>query len=123
WAELSSALIVNRPSSIASNSSKPHQAAHIVTCGFNIPDTIVTTDREAVRGFWRKHGNVIYKSVSSTRSIVCRLKVEHLRYLDDIAWCPTQFQQYIPGNDYRVHVVGDEIFACEIISSADDYRF
>jgi glutathione synthase/RimK-type ligase-like ATP-grasp enzyme len=37
--------------------------------------------------------------------------------------CPSQFQQYIPGTDFRVHVVGDEVFSCEIRSEADDYRY
>ena len=46
-----------------------------------------------------------------------------MQHLDDVRWCPTQFQQYVPGKDYRVHVVGEEVFACEIISEADDYRY
>ena len=45
------------------------------------------------------------------------------RRLADLRWCPTQFQQYITGRDFRVHTVGDEVFACEIISQADDYRY
>jgi glutathione synthase/RimK-type ligase-like ATP-grasp enzyme len=40
-----------------------------------------------------------------------------------VRWWPTQFQQYIPGADYRVHVVGDDVFACEVCSQADDYRY
>jgi hypothetical protein len=39
-----------------------------------------------------------------------------------VVWCPTQFQRYVPGREYRVHVVGQTIFACEVISDADDYR-
>jgi len=57
------------------------------------------------------------------RSIVSRLSPEHLSRFEDIAWCPTQFQQYIPGTDYRVHVVGDKGFACTVVSAADDYRY
>ena len=41
----------------------------------------------------------------------------------DVAWCPTQFQQFIPGRDYRVHVVGDAAFVAEIVCDADDYRY
>jgi glutathione synthase/RimK-type ligase-like ATP-grasp enzyme len=36
---------------------------------------------------------------------------------------PTQFQNYVPGTDVRVHVVGDEVFATEVISDALDYRY
>lgn len=123
WAEIAPAFIVNRPAAMASNTSKPYQAALIHAQGFDIPDTLVTTDSQAVLEFREKHGAVIYKSISAARSVVSRLGPEHLSHLSDIAWCPTQFQQYISGNDYRVHVVGDEIFACEIVSDADDYRF
>jgi hypothetical protein len=123
WSEIAPALVINRPAAMASNSSKPYQSEQIRACGFRIPDTLVTTDSRAALEFWRMHGTVIYKSVSSTRSIVSRLTAEHVGRLDDICWCPTQFQQHIPGNDYRIHVVGDRVFACEIVSSADDYRF
>lgn len=29
----------------------------------------------------------------------------------------------VEGTDYRVHVVGAEVFPCEIVSEADDYRY
>ena len=32
-------------------------------------------------------------------------------------------QAYVPGRDVRIHVVGDRVFACEISSSAVDYRY
>jgi glutathione synthase/RimK-type ligase-like ATP-grasp enzyme len=123
WAELTPALVVNRPDTSAGNSSKPYQAAQIRSIGFATPDTLITTDPAAALGFWRRHGRVVYKSISGVRSIVSRLTPSHLDRLADVSWCPTQFQQYIPGNDYRVHVVGNEVFACEIICEADDYRY
>jgi glutathione synthase/RimK-type ligase-like ATP-grasp enzyme len=123
WAEITPAFIVNRPQYIASNTSKPYQAARIQEVGFEIPQTLVTTDPKAAKEFYETHGDVIYKSVSSQRSVVARLTRERINELDNISWCPTQFQQWIKGNDYRVHVVGEECFACEIVSNADDYRF
>jgi predicted ATP-grasp superfamily ATP-dependent carboligase len=123
WVELTSALVVNRPTAMASNSSKPYQAAQIQSLGFKTPPTLITTDPQAAHEFWTSHSTVIYKSISGVRSIVSRLTPEHVERLDDIVWCPTQFQQYILGNDYRVHVVGDEVFACVVVSEADDYRY
>jgi glutathione synthase/RimK-type ligase-like ATP-grasp enzyme len=123
WTELSSALVVNRLSAMASNGSKPYQSRIIQAHGFAIPDTLITTDPDAVREFWLRYGSVIYKSTSGVRSIVSRLTAENAGRLLHLHWCPTQFQQYIPGNDYRVHVVGEETFACEIVSEADDYRY
>jgi RimK-like ATP-grasp domain len=123
WADLTPALVINRPTAMAANGSKPYQASWIQSLGFKVPDTLITTDRTSALEFWRRHGRVIYKSLSEVRSIVSRLTEEHLARFDDIASCPTQFQQYIPGADYRVHVVGEAVFACRITSEADDYRY
>jgi hypothetical protein len=123
WADLTPAMVVNRPEAASSNMVKPYQAAQINAAGFDVPDTLLTTDPDAAQDFWERHGSVIYKSISGVRSIVSRLKPEHLSRLDDVRSCPTQFQAFIPGQDYRVHVVGDDIFACEVKSDADDYRF
>ena len=52
-----------------------------------------------------------------------RLRAEHIERFADLSSCPTQFQQYIYGVDYRVHVVDDKVFACEVRCGADDYRY
>jgi hypothetical protein len=123
WVESTRARVINRPSAMASNGSKPYQAALINAAGIDVPDTLVTTDPEAAIAFHELHGTVIYKSTSGVRSIVSRLRPQDRDRLTDIGNCPTQFQQYIPGTDYRVHVVGDRTFAAEILSEADDYRY
>jgi len=123
WSEITPALVVNRVEAMAANGSKPYQSTQIRELGFAVPETLITTDPAAAQEFWVRHGTVIYKSVSAVRSRVTRLCPEHIERLDDIACCPTQFQQYIDGTDYRVHVVGDEVFACEVICDADDYRY
>jgi len=123
WAEETPALVINRPTSMASNGSKPYQSAAIERCGFAIPETLITTDPRAAAEFWERHGAVIYKSVSGVRSRVSRLGAEHRARLQDVTWCPTQFQAWVPGRDHRVHVVGDTVFASEVLSDADDYRY
>ena len=123
WAEIADARVINRPSAMASNWSKPYQAELIRQRGFAIPPTLVTTTPEAARDFIARHEQVIYKSVSGERSIVSRMDADDFDAIDDVATCPTQFQAYIPGTDWRVHVVGEETYACEIHCAADDYRF
>jgi hypothetical protein len=123
WTELTAALVVNRSQAMAANGSKPYQLEQIRRLGFSVPDTLVTTDPAKARAFWERHGTVVYKSVSGVRSIVSRLRPEHRDRLADVAGCPTQFQQYVAGTDHRVHVVGDEVFPCEVVSAADDYRY
>ena len=123
WCDATPALVLNRPAAMASNSSKPYQLQLIRAAGFAVPETLVTTDREAVEAFRESHGELIYKSVSSIRSRVSQLTDEHSARLDDLAACPTQFQQFIPGRDYRVHVVGGAVFASALRCEADDYRY
>lgn len=123
WAEITPALVVNRPSAMAPNSSKPFQARQLRDLGFRVPETIITTDPDAVVEFREKHTRVVYKSISSVRSIVSELTDEHMPRLGDVCWCPTQFQELVSGTDYRVHVVGDEVFTSEIESAGTDYRY
>jgi RimK-like ATP-grasp domain len=123
WSEVTPGLVVNRLQAMASNSSKPYQLDLIRRFGFEIPQTLVTTSPDEALAFWQLHQDVIYKSVSGVRSRVSRLKSEHLDRLNDVSSCPTQFQEYIAGTDHRVHVVGEEVFACEIRADADDYRY
>jgi len=123
WADVAAPIAVNRPSAMASNSSKPYQLDLIRRQGFSVPETILSTDPEFVREFWKRHGRVIYKSISGVRSIVTQLTREREPTLEDVACCPTQFQNQVLGDEYRVHVVGERFFACRVFSDADDYRY
>jgi len=124
WAEMTDVAVVNRPSAMLSNGSKPYQLSLIAAAGFAVPETLVTNDSGELDRFVERHRQVIYKSVSGMRSKVTRLSpATLLERKQDLAHCPTQFQEHIAGVDYRVHVVGEEIFACEIRADSDDYRF
>ena len=121
--DVTAARVVNPAEAMATNGSKPYQSAIIAAHGFAVPSTLITTDSDEVTAFAARHGEIIYKSISGVRSIVTRFRPEHAGRLKNLVWCPTQFQQYLPGRDYRVHVVGDAVFATEIVSDADDYRY
>jgi glutathione synthase/RimK-type ligase-like ATP-grasp enzyme len=124
WAEIAEGIIVvNRPSAMATNGSKPYQLAQIADFGLATPKTLLTTSPPDVQAFAAQHEQVIYKSTSGIRSIVSRFDADARQRLDDVRWCPTQFQEFISGTDYRVHVVGNTIFAATIESAADDYRY
>jgi glutathione synthase/RimK-type ligase-like ATP-grasp enzyme len=116
--------VVNRPSAGITNASKPFQARLIAAAGFAIPDTLITTSPASVRDFLVQHrGEVIYKSISSVRSIVSRWTPDDDARIDDVTFCPTQLQERLPPPDLRVHVVGAEALGCLVWSEADDYRF
>lgn len=122
-AELAPGVVLNRPEAMAANSSKPYQYAHIRSVGFTVPNTLITTSPDAAREFVAQHGCAIYKSISGVRSIVSEVREADSDRLSDVRWCPTQLQERIVGTDVRVHVVGDELFACEVRSEAVDYRY
>jgi glutathione synthase/RimK-type ligase-like ATP-grasp enzyme len=123
WCDLTGALVVNRPSNMGSNASKPYQLELIRQCGFRVPQTLLTTDPECVLAFQRKHRRIIFKSISGWRSIVQQLRKEDVSSLDDVDCCPTQFQEYVEGTDYRVQVLDGDVFGYKISSSGDDYRY
>ncbi|MEM9920439.1 MAG: glutathione synthase [Bacteroidota bacterium] len=123
WFEIAPGRVLSRNSEIGSNFSKPYQAQMILRQGFQTPETLVTNRPELVHQFYQKHGRIIYKSISCTRSIVKMLKDEDLVRLESICWCPVQFQAYIDGFNLRVHTVGDEAFATAIRTTAVDYRY
>jgi RimK-like ATP-grasp domain len=123
WAEVTPATVINRYSHMGSNFSKPYQSQLIAGLGFRVPDTLVSNDPEAVLTFREHHRQVIYKSVSSERSIVRMLTDSDLSRLERIEHCPVQFQEYVPGEDIRVHTIGDRVFATAIASSSTDYRY
>ncbi|MEJ2415042.1 MAG: ATP-grasp domain-containing protein [Sulfurimonas sp.] len=123
WLELTDCFIINKLSDMASNSSKPYQTELIRQIGMKTPKTILSTDKKEVKKFHKTHKQIIYKSMSGIRSIISKLDENAYDRLENIKWCPTQFQEYIKGVDYRVHVVKDTVFSCKIETDTDDYRY
>jgi hypothetical protein len=123
WADVSPARVVNRYVAMGSNFSKPYQSQLIQEHGFAVPQTLVTNEPERVLAFRDAHGPLVYKSISSERSIVRRLEDDDLSRLDRIRWCPVQFQAFVGGPNLRVHTVGDSVFATVIETEAVDYRY
>jgi hypothetical protein len=116
--------VVNRLGGGMSNNSKAYQALQIRQCGLLTPPTLVTNDPDAAHRFFEDcRGEVIYKSLSGIRSIVRRLQPEQLSRLSLLRHGPAQFQAFIPGENVRVHTVGDELFATRVHTEAVDYRY
>lgn len=123
WCEIAPIPVINRTIPMGSNFSKPYQAQLIHEQGFAVPETLITNDPDLVREFYHKHGKVIYKSISSIRSIVQTLDDTDLERLDNIRWCPTQFQEFVEGTNVRVHVVDTSVFATAVTTDVTDYRY
>jgi len=117
-------VVVNRVKASTSNDSKLYQQSLVASFGFHTPRTLVTTvPEEAVDFYHACARKVVYKSLSSVRSIVRRLEDTDLLRLERVKNCPTQFQELVEGVDIRVHTVGAAVFATELISEASDYRY
>ncbi len=123
WLEISPMRVVSRMSAMASNCSKPYQSQVIARHGFRTPETLITSDPQALRDFAARVGRVIFKSISGIRSIVRELEPGDFDRLERIRWCPVQFQAFVEGYHLRVHTVGDDAFATRIDSEATDYRY
>jgi glutathione synthase/RimK-type ligase-like ATP-grasp enzyme len=123
WADVAPGRVMNRPGQGLSNISKPYQAQLIAACGFNVPPTCVTNDAAAALAFKKQWRNVIYKSVSSARSIVQELNGVSMLQLGRVKYLPTQFQQRLCGVNIRVHVAGDALFATKADTEVVDYRY
>jgi glutathione synthase/RimK-type ligase-like ATP-grasp enzyme len=117
-------MVVNRLAGGMSNHSKPLQALLVRRCGLLTPPTLVTTDPATALDFFAEwDGAIVYKSVSGIRSIVRRVEEQQLARLPLLRHGPAQFQALIPGDDVRVHTIGDQVIATRIRSEAIDYRY
>lgn len=114
---------INRSGPSATNNSKPLQLSLIRNAGLKAPETLLTNDPGEARSFLKKHRNIIFKSISGQRSIVEKISADDSESLDDVKWCLTLFQEAIPGTNYRVHVLGDQLFTVRIESDRLDYRY
>jgi len=117
------AKIINRRRAMMSNNSKPYQSLFIREAGFSIPKTIVTNSPNNAKKFFENNNSVIYKSVSSVRSIVKTFENDDIEQLFKVRLLPTQFQEKIEGFNVRVHVVAEKTFATRINSGSTDYRY
>jgi glutathione synthase/RimK-type ligase-like ATP-grasp enzyme len=116
--------VVNRIGGGMSNNSKVYQALLVREAGLLTPPTLVTNDPDAARRFYGDcQGEVIYKSLSGIRSIVRRLESDQLERLSLLRHGPAQFQSFVPGENVRVHTVGDQLFATRVHSESVDYRY
>ena len=104
---------------------KPYQLAIAAQLGFTVPRTIVTNDEGAVKGFALEN-RLVAKAVSSgyikdtdgNRAIfTSALAPGDIEDLSGLVLAPVIFQEKVPkSSDIRVTVVGNEVFATEILS-------
>ena len=104
---------------------KPYQLAVATRLGFTLPDTLMTNDQTTARRF-SEGRRIVAKALSSgyiassegNRAIFTNpLTPADLDDLDGLVLAPVTFQENVEKtSDIRVTVVGEEVFAAEILS-------
>lgn len=98
---------------------KPYQWSVAHDIGLKLPRTLVTTSAGAARDFIEsvRPGRVVFKAFLAaiqewreTRLV----EQEDLDRLDLVRYAPVIFQEYVPGVDLRITMIGDDIHAAEI---------
>jgi glutathione synthase/RimK-type ligase-like ATP-grasp enzyme len=121
------ALWINPPARDAAASHKPYQLAVAQSLGLEIPQTVITSDPEEARAFWREcGGDVIYKqfiALPEAWSETRKLGEAETKVADEtIRLAPVIFQRRVAAvADLRVTIIGDEVFAAAVDVRDLDY--
>jgi glutathione synthase/RimK-type ligase-like ATP-grasp enzyme len=107
--------VINRPKDMMHNFSKLWQLHFIQEAGFLVPQSQVLANYRCDQGI----GDKIFKSISSHRSIVEKVRNNHRRQVHE----PVLFQQDCGRHNVRVHVLDQYTFAHHIVSKQVDYRY
>jgi glutathione synthase/RimK-type ligase-like ATP-grasp enzyme len=106
---------------------KPLQWAAAREAGLRLPRTVVTNRPEQVRAFVQELGGprrVVFKAfIASELSWreTRLLRDADLAQLEAVRLAPVIFQEYVPGVDLRVTIVGEQVFAAEIDATGTSY--
>jgi glutathione synthase/RimK-type ligase-like ATP-grasp enzyme len=111
---------VNNPLKQARANNKLLQISIAKQLGFDVPDTLFTSDPNQAREFIETHHQrAVCKTLSydglSPSLKTTRLNDGHADKLASLAYAPAIFQEYVePGRDIRAVVIGEDIFVGEI---------
>lgn len=120
---------MSRRQALIQAEKKPYQLAIATHLGFTVPETLITNDKSDVLKLARRR-ELIAKAVSSgyisypdgNRAIFTHaLSPDDLENLDGLTLAPVTFQELVYKiSDIRVTVIGDEVFAAEILSQGEE---
>ena len=114
---------VNSPAAIAEHRLKIFQMALIAQAGVRIPRTLVTGNVNQLKAFLDSCGSVVYKSPGGAGEVRQLVESDFApKRIAPMLISSLQYQELIPGTDIAVYLVGETVFATEIISDALDFR-
>jgi glutathione synthase/RimK-type ligase-like ATP-grasp enzyme len=131
WSQLASARWLSAPPAIRAASSKAEQLLRACRFGFEVPETCVSNEPDAIRAFvdamshrgerviYKPHTTIIVEAENGRVGVAYTrlLGAAELERLAEIRLTPGIFQRYVPKRlELRVTVIGTSVFACAIDS-------
>lgn len=103
---------------------KPLQLSCVHQLGVKIPDTVVTNDPIQVQTFVQRHPKTIFKPVygGAHTQLIAQEHLQHNRLQLSLKVAPVTLQEFVPGTNVRVYVIGKAVYAAEIRSPEIDFR-
>lgn len=117
---------VNPPRADEAAHRKPWQWAAAREEGLHLPRTLVTNRPERAREFVRALGprRSVFKAFLASELAWRETRLVReadLERLDAVRLAPVIFQEFVPGVDLRVTIVGERVFAAEIDATGTAY--
>lgn len=119
--------VINRPKHCMHNTAKYAQLLHMPLHYLQRPSSILTNNpQHFIKQYAQQSGlrAWIYKSASNVRSIVHTIDRNTQRVSSRCQQQePVLFQTCLPGQNIRVHIIGNRYVAKTIVSDRIDYRY
>lgn len=126
WSVFRNKIWINDPWYMLIAENKAYQAKVAHDVGLTIPDTLITSDPDKVRVFYReKNGRVVVKVLAASPILdhviyTNELDENGLREIDSVRSSPSIFQEKVEkAYELRITIVGNKVFAAKIFSQAD----
>ncbi len=116
-------LVVNRPLSGISNSSKLLQLCEINEFGFRTLKYVCATTESSISDVLERPSMFVTKGVSGTRTRASSFGSGDFWRLSGLRSAPSLFQERAGAPEFRAHVVDDEVHVVRINSPVVDYRY
>jgi glutathione synthase/RimK-type ligase-like ATP-grasp enzyme len=122
---------VNHPRYSTSLMTKVAQIHYAGKIGFNVPETVITTDYNILKKFYNKHnGNIIAKQLGNARGAqdwiegrlyTQKIEEKHLKLFENSLKTPVMFQELIiKDTELRITIVNKDIFSIKIDSQSKE---
>lgn len=112
--------IANRAQAGSHNSAKPLHEALLAELGFQVPESLTSSDAVELMRFTRE-GPTISKTVCGVRAdAIAVTEADFREFVPESG--PVHLQRLVRGADARIHVAGESVVAQRVTTTHEDYR-